>query len=250
MPEVLETPLLPTGAEVLAEAAGKLPAHLPDTELVRVRLTVDQASLLWERLHRLTQKEHRYQSQTLQKELITHPPILLGYLWDRLSDLCSTTPHVRSRAGVIQFLTQGLTLRLRRHQAKYVWRILKNKQHDEWRRENRERDLFCPLEVAEKAEAGSEEDELSDGVQRPYFRPTHHENPEAQMRRTFLKKALKELPRKLKMPAKDVRSLLDALMEANGNVSEAARITGQPQRKTARRIQRIIAHLKRRGFSA
>ena len=78
----------------------------------------------------------------------------------------------------------------------------------------------------------------------------HHGNPDAHVRRLFLKKAFDELPAKLKMTAEDVNALLSAMAEAGGNVSEAARQLGQPQRKTDRRIARIRRHLNNRGFSA
>ncbi|MDE2292850.1 MAG: hypothetical protein KGL53_12275 [Elusimicrobia bacterium] len=248
-PEVEAARPIPTGDELLAEARAAAPAKPPYPELVAVKLTLDQASFLWVRLYEKTQRPSRYRPETLKKDYLTLAPALLEVIWERLEDLTPTTPTIMCRRSV-QFLNRSLTLRVRMHEAKFLLRILKNHRHDKWRRDNRERELFCPLEVAEIAEEGGEHGDNSDGVRRAILKQARYEKPDTQAHRAMLKKALKELPRRLKIPARDVRNLLDAILEADGNVSKAARLLGQPQRKTARRIQRILAHLERRGFSA
>ena len=233
--------------KLLAKIRDRTPRTLTHIlDQVRVKLTIDQASFLYEKLSRVFVHPPQNRPETARKNALTYPLYLLGVLDKRLYQMRQTAPVSRPAGKVVRFLPQGLTLELRPYEAAYLLRILANKKRDKWRRENQERKHFVPLKVVEIAEEG----EAEEGPRRPFFRPVDHENPDAQMRRAVLKKALGELPKKLKMPAEDVDTLLGALTNAEGNVSEAARQLGQPQRKTARQIQRIIRHLKSRGFSA
>lgn len=210
--------------------------------MVQVKLTLDQASFLWERLHKATAQGTRFRPETIKRDILTFPPALLETIWNRLEDLRSTTPFLEGNRGSIRLLQQSLTLDLRKHEAKYLLRILKNKKRDEWRREKLERERFGPLEAAEIAE--------EEGGRESFFSPTHAEHPDAMIRQAVIQRALGELPEALGIPADEVTALLAAMTEAEGNVSEAARQLGQPQRKTARRIERILKHLKSRGLSA
>lgn len=247
-PKVLETveTVPATGDELLVELRAAEPETQAEFVPVTLSLTLDQASFLYEKLHRATVEDHRYRPESLRKPALTTPPALLQQLDDLLEEMPATTPVAADERGRVTVLGRTLTLKVQPHEARYLLQILKNKKRDGWRRENVERGLFLPLQVLEIAEDG--EDERSGGA--PISRPARQEFPEFQVHRAVLRKALKDLPRKLKMPAPEVKELLAAMMEAEGNVSMAARLIGQPQRKTARRIQRILAHFKSRGLSA
>lgn len=58
-----------------------------------------------------------------------------------------------------------------------------------------------------------------------------------------LQEALSELPESL-------RKMAAALVDAEGNVSELARRMSQPQRKTARQVEKIRQHLRDRGLES
>jgi len=234
------------GDDLLAELRESAPATALRPELVTLKLTLDQASFLYEKLHRVVVNPPRFKLEAVLKETFTIPPSLLRILDDRLEEMRSTTPAVEGKRGSVKFRRQGLTLEVHPHEAAYLLRILGNNKRDDWRRENQERAHFAPLEVAETAEEGDEKG----GGRAAFFGPSHCENPDARLRQAVIQKALGELPKKLGMPAEDVTALLAALTLAQGNASEAARHLGQPQRKTARRIERIIRHLKSRGLAA
>lgn len=230
----------PAGDELLAEVRQSAPKGT-HPERVEIKLTLDQASFLYERLHRVVVNPPRLKLAAVLKETFTVPTSLFMLLDDRLEEMRSTTPVANGKRGRVRFLKQGLTLSVRPHEASYLLRILANKKRDKWRLENQERAHFAPLEVAEIAE--------EEGGRASFFGPSHCENPDAGVLQAVIQKALGELPKKLGMSAEDVTALLAALILAEGNASEAARHLGQPQRKTARRIERIIRHLKRRGLA-
>ncbi len=249
-PETLVPSVLPSGDQLLAEVrAVSAPPKRADAKPVRVELTLDQASFLWERLERLT-AEGRLTRKAAFREVITLPPALLEKLWLKLDELSATGPFRQSKNGPVQLLERTIALDLKPHEARYLLTILKNEKRSKWRREKVEHGLFAPLQVAEMAEDGGDLGELSDGVRRRVLKSGDQENPDARLRRDLIERALDELPSRLKMRRDSVRKLLTALLDADGNVSEAARLTGQPQRKTARRIQRILTHLKDRGLAA
>lgn len=246
-PETIEAPFVPLPAadELLAGLRESAPKPAPP-KLVQLKLTLDQASILYEKLHRVLVNPPRLKLEAVLKDTFTIPTSLFMILDEQLENMRPTTPVAEGRRGRVRFLRQGLTIEVRPHEASYLLRILGNKKRDDWRRKNLEREHFTPLEVAEIAEDGA----AKDAGRGPFFRPTHADNPEAQVPLAVLKKALDELPKKLKMPPEEVSALLAALRDAEGNVSETARQLGLPQRQTARRIERIMRHLKRRGLSA
>ena len=246
--------ILSTEDELFSEILEQPPAAPCRSRLddwVDLRLTVDQAGLIYEKLRRTVEGPLRRRPARDLKagEIITDPQYLLEVVREALDALLPTARTASSR-GNVHVRERDFLVRVRRHEAAYFWRIIKNHELDEERRKAFEEDLFMPLEVVELAEEGLEPEELTDGVRRAFIYPIHHDNPGAHQRRFFLKGALSELPAVLKMSEGEVDELLSALGESGGNVSEAARQTGQPQRKTARRIARLLRHLKNRGFSA
>lgn len=233
------------GDDLLAElrqGAPEQPRPYRLSARVTLKLTLDQASLLYEKLRRVVKRSPRPQRPLRVRSVISDPLYLLDILAKRLEQLPTTTPVANGKRGRVRFLKQSLTLSVRPHEASYLLRILANKKRDKWRRKNQARAHFAPLEVAEIAE--------EEGGRAAFFGPSHCETPDAGLRQAVIQKALGELPKKLGMSAEDVTALLAALTLAEGNASEAARHLGQPQRKTARRIERIIRHLKRRGLAA
>lgn len=245
-PEVVEPPE-PTGDQLLAELREyEFELAHPRPRLVRERvplkLTLDQASLLYEKLRRIV-KHTPFPRRPLQVgSAISDPSYLLEILDKHLAELPATTPVTMSRRNIPRFHKRTLILELRRHERAFFLRIINNKQRDEWRRGAEEEKLFSPLEDAEVAE--------QEGGREFFYGPSHPEHPGAVFRQELIRKALAELPKKLGMPAGEVTALLAALTEAEGNVSEAARRLGQPQRKTARRLERIVRHLKSRNLAA
>jgi DNA-directed RNA polymerase specialized sigma24 family protein len=237
--EVIEVPP-PKGDELLAELRESAPVTAPFPERIELKLTLDQASFLYERLHAVVVDPPKLKLAAIMKETFTVPPSLLILLDDRLEEMRSTTPAVQGERGNVRFLKQSVTLEVRPHEKKYLLRILANKKRDGWRRDKATHERFSPLEVAEIAE--------EEGGRASFFGPSHPENPTANLPQAVMQKALGELPKLLRMSAQDMDALLAALYAAEGNVSEAARQLGQPQRKTARQIERIQEHLKRRGL--
>lgn len=231
----------PAGDELLAELRQSAPKGTYP-ERVEIKLTLDQASFLYERLHHVVVDPPRLKLEAVLKETFTVPPSLFMILDDGLEEMRSTTPVADGKRGGVRFLKQGLTLSVRPHEASYLLRILANKKRDGWRQEKQAGARFTPLEVAEIAE--------EEGGRAAFFGPSHPENPAANLPQAVIQKALGELPKLLRMSAQDVDALLAALSAAEGNVSAAARQLGQPQRKTARQIERIQKHLTRRGLAA
>jgi transposase-like protein len=244
--EVVEPPE-PTGDQLLAELREyEFELAHPRPRLVRERvplkLTLDQASLLYEKLRRIVKHTPTPRRPLQVGSAISDPSYLLEILDKHLAQLPATTPVTMSKRNVPRFHKRTLILELRRHERAFFLQIIKNKQRDEWRREAEEEKLFSPLEDAEVAE--------QEGGREFFYGPSHPEHPGAVFRQELIQKALAELPKKLGMPAVEVTALLAALTEAEGNVSEVARQLGQPQRKTARRLERIVRHLKSRNLSA
>lgn len=246
--------IISTGDELLAEVleppAKPFRSRLDDW--VDLRLTVDQASLIHEKLSRRIRRpsSRRRAAKPLKVgDVFTDPRYLLDVLLRALEGLPATAVAISRRANV-HVRDREFQLRLRRHERAYFLKIIENQEADEERRQAFEEELFAPLEDVELAEEGLEPEELTDGIRRAFVYRTHHETPEAHLRQFFLKEAFAELPAALKMPEKEVNELISALAESGGNVSEAARQTHQPQRKTARRVARMLRHLKSRGFSA
>lgn len=243
------------GDELLAEAleppAKPAPSRLDDW--VDFHLTVDQASLIHDKLYRKARRttRRRRPSRPLKVgDVFTDPRHLLDVLWRALDEVPATTPVSVSKRGNVHVRDREFMLRLRRHEAAYFRKILKNQETDDLRRQEYEEELFATLDEVEHAEEGLDPEQLTDGIRRPFIYRTHTETPHAHLRQFFLKEAFAELPAKLKMSPKDVDSLLSELAAAGGNVSEAARELGQPQRRTARRVARILRHFESRGFSA
>ena len=64
-----------------------------------------------------------------------------------------------------------------------------------------------------------------EGGRETFYAPSHPEHPDAALLQLAVERALGELPKRLRMTAEEVRALLSALREADGNVSEAARVS-------------------------
>jgi DNA-directed RNA polymerase specialized sigma24 family protein len=226
--------------------------------MVPLKLTLDQASFLYERLCRImrhTPNPSRHlpgvyfkltrplgEGSLEVRSALSDPAYLFEILSKHLKQLQTTTPVSVSSRNVLRFHDRTLVLRLRRNERAFLLRILNNKQADAWREEAKDEKLFSPLQAADEAE--------EEGGRESFYSPSHPEHPGAVLRQTMIRKALAELPKKLGISAEEVSALFAALTEGEGNVSEAARRLGQPQRKTARRIERIIRHLKSRNLAA
>ena len=251
---VQEAPLLhPTGDDLLAglrHAWRSTPSDSTLNKWVKIRLTLDEASLLYEKLRRIVERPPRPRRSLRVRNALTDPRFLLEVLSAALAKLPTTAALSVSKRGATRTRQRAFLIQVRRHERSFFRKILDNQECDELRREALEEELFAPLGDVLDTEEGIEKEELSDGIRRPFAYPIHHDNPASHMRRVFLKQALAELPTKLKMPSKEVSALISALTDVGGNVSEAARQLGQPQRKTARQVARIARHLKSRGFSS
>jgi DNA-directed RNA polymerase specialized sigma24 family protein len=209
---------------------------------VTLKLSVDQASLLYRKLCKaLGNRTQEIPAPLLPGRLIADPYWLLAVLENRLRELPSTTPASEPRRGYLKLSRRFFTLEILPHERAYLRRVTYNDQCDQWRNEGDERELFCAFKVVQIAE--------ETGGRAPFFDPFHPENPEALLRQPVIRNALDDLPKKLRMPAQDIAELLIALFRTQGNVSEAARETGQPQRKTARRAARIQKHFQRLGLT-
>lgn len=77
---------------------------------------------------------------------------------------------------------------------------------------------------------------------KPFFtEPAANDNPEAALEQKGVQEAFQALP-------KEIREMASALAEADGNVSELARRMGQPQRKMARKIEKMKTLLREKGL--
>ncbi len=224
-------------------AIAPAPLALRKQELVEIRLTIDQATLCYAKLHRILNRPARETPTKYRPNVtISDPHHILDVLDKRLRELPGTTPIFEPTHGKIKFPRHDFTLRVRKNEAAYLLKIVKNVKRTSWRRAARKRARAASLEVLEIAE--------EEGGRASFFSPSHPENPHAGVPQAVMRKALGELPKRLRMSAEDVAALLAALSEARGNVAMAARQLGQPQRRTARQIERIKKHLKRRGLAA
>ncbi|MFI5363622.1 MAG: hypothetical protein ACHQ49_16775, partial [Elusimicrobiota bacterium] len=161
--EVIEAPP-PKGDELLAELRQGAPQGTPYPERVELKLTLDQASFLYEKLHALVVDPPPLKLAAVLKDTFTAPISLLIILDDRLEEMPSTTPVAQGKRGGLKFLRQGLTLEIRPHEKKYLLRVLANKKRDGWRRDKRTHERFASLEVAEIAE--------EDGGRASFFGPS------------------------------------------------------------------------------
>ncbi len=224
-------------------ASAPAPLALRKQERVEIRLTIAQATLCYVKLHRILNRPARKTPTKYRPNVaISDPLYILDVLDKRLLELPGTTPIFEPKPGGIKFQRHDFTLKVRKNEAAYLLKIVKNDKLSRWRRAARRRARLSSLEVLEIAE--------EEGGRASFFGPVHPENPHAGVPQAVVRKALGELPKRLRMSAEDVAALLGALSEAGGNVALAARRLGQPQRKTARQIARIKKHLRRRGLAA
>lgn len=244
---IQEAPPVPSPAaeNLPAEAravAGEWRRHARH-ERVRIKLTLDHAGHCYERLCGVLANPGRQVRTPLRPDaMISDPARLLDILDKGLRRMPQTTPVRVGKRGAVRLLAQVVALEVLPNEAAYLLRIVKNIKRDQWRETAQEHARFTPLEAVEIAE--------EEGGRGVFFPPSHPENPEASTRQAVIQKALGELPKRLGMSSEDVAALLAAVAEAQGNVSAAARQLGQPQRKTARRVERIQKHLQRRGLAA
>jgi hypothetical protein len=193
-------------------------------------LSVEDAAAIFIKLHgKMSRSEEGILRIDTGAPRRPDPAWLFQILKARLSETPSTCPPTRL-----------LDLVLSPREAAYLRRIRQNAKRDEWRKHNWRHGHLRALKVLEIAE--------EEGGRASFFGPLHPENPEALLRQAVSWKAFDGLPRKLKMTAEEITALLMALYRSEGNISEAARAIGQPQRKTARRVGRIRKHLKSRGL--
>lgn len=105
------------GDDLLAELREPAPRKAPLPERVEIKLTLDQASFLYEKLHAVVVDPPKFKLEAVLKETFTVPPSLLIILDDRLEEMRSTTPVAEGKRGSVKFLKQGLTLEVRPHEA-------------------------------------------------------------------------------------------------------------------------------------
>ena len=228
---------------IFPRAIAPTPLALRQHERVEIKLTVDQATLCYVKLHKILNRPARKTPMKYRPNVaISDPLYILDVLDKRLRELPATTPTFEPKPGAVRFPRHDFTLKVRKNEAAYLLKIVKNDKLTRWRRAARKRARTASLEVLEIAE--------EEGGRASFFGPSHPENPHAGVPQAVMRKALGELPKRLRMSAEDVAALLGALSEARGNVAKAARQLGQPQRRTARQIARIRKHLKRRGLAA
>ena len=121
--------------------------------------------------------------------------------------------------------------------SKYFRRAIRNKHADFWRKKKLEKKLFVSLDALTDQESKTEGGDSIPG----YQGPPRQENYDAPFLKEDLEKAIQELP-------KDLALVALALPQADGNVSKLARMIGQPQRKTARQVEKIREHFRKRGL--
>ncbi|MDE2489701.1 MAG: hypothetical protein KGM24_02560, partial [Elusimicrobia bacterium] len=230
-PEALEIP--PPGDVLLVELRGERARAAEPFKTRWVQLTIDQASYLYEKLRRIAADPPKSRPRSVPWHGVADSQALLDLLSEKLFRLPPTTGEIQD-----ELAPRSLTLEVSPFAAKFLLQILANRRRDEWRRQKVERALFEPLT---KLEAAEKEDEKS-AAPALRFGSGYPENPAAKLRSAVLAKALADLPRALKLPDDETETLLAALVQAGGNVSEAARKLGLPQRKTARLVARIARH--------
>lgn len=123
--------------------------------------------------------------------------------------------------------------------SKYFRRAVRNKHADYWRKKKLEKKLFVSLDAL-----ADKESKMEGGDSIPAYQgPPSQENYDAPFLKEDLEKAIQELP-------KDLALVALALPQADGNVSKLARMIGQPQRKTARQVEKIREHFRKRGLES
>lgn len=210
-------------------AARKLAPVAAAPVSVRVKLELDlaEASTLYLKLKGISSRAAQEDPPVGQAgSPRSDPTRLLQMLESALRKLRPTSKRVRHNPA-------ALALEIAPYEAAYLHRIVQNDKRDELRRSRIETRLFSSLDaLLDDAESPESEGgrALLPGLSEP-------SDPEARLRLSGLKRAIAELPQEL-------RRLLPVLEQADGNVSEVARLLGQPQRKTARQVARLRKQLE------
>jgi len=246
--EVQEVPveLQPTGDDLLAELRPRAPGTPPVEQpvaLVKLELTLEDASLLFEKLRKELARPPRPNPRSTRAKL---PPQLLvqwlEILTKRLRGLRPTCPRPRKKSDAP---TRHLALELLRWEAGYLRRIVQNEKRDAARKEATYEEYVVSSDAL-KAEAESHQEQASEGgghaSAAEAFDPSEHPVPDTGMLLAELQDALRDFP--------GGDELATGLEAADGNVSKLARNLGQPQRTVAHAVARLRQHLIDKGFSA
>lgn len=247
-PEVQEVPIAlpPTGDELLAELrplAPEIPPVSLPVALVKLELTLEDATLLFEKLRKELARPLRPNPRSTRAK---PPPQLLSQwlaiLKKRLRELRPTCPRSRKNSDPP---ARRLALELLRWEAGYLRRIVQNEKRDAARKEATYEEYVVSSDAL-KAEAEARQEQASEGggqaLASDAFDPSEHPVPGAGMLLGELGDALRDFPGGYELAAG---------LEADGsNVSKLARRLGQPQRTVAHSVARLRQHLRDKGFSA
>jgi hypothetical protein len=228
----LAGPVAPAVDELLAELRDHPPeqplAPAVVAQLFKLELSLDDAYLLYEILRK------KVGSKPSQGTAISDPKMprsdlakLFKLLEDRLREVSSTAKK-----------STRIVLELQPLEARFLRKIVKNKKIDNARREKTYNKHFDSLDATAE-ESTDEDDDEEDNTSS--FEPSNSMTPETELIQAETKQALAEMPAELAV-------LIPVLQEVDGNVSELARRLGQPQRKTARQIERLRKYLLKRGL--
>jgi hypothetical protein len=168
------------------------------------------------------------------------PRVNIDQIHEKVSLFLEKIPSTTTLDFGVRLSDLGLT----NDEQAYYSRALRNVMADERRANRVWYRRFTSLDaLMEKA------DQTEEPVEKPEFIPpsTHADNPcvileKAETAAAF-RQALLELPIQLAV-------MVYALPMVNGNVSKLARQLGQPQRRTARQVERIQRHLAAKGLRA
>jgi len=224
------TPALGANATAWDHLWRKLSASRPQSEplLTALTLDLDEARVLYEKLHRATARNPRTaSSRPHEQHPRTDPARMFASLDARLRELPATATE-----------STRVTLEVTPHEAAYLHRIVQNDKRDQARRARVEDRILTPWD--ERLDGNEPNEQPADA--HPFRAPTEGPSAENSLQSDALSRALSELPDEL------IR-LVELLERTDGNVSEAARLLGQPQRKTARMVERLRARLQRAGLA-
>ena len=230
--KVLEAPAeTPAADELLAELRRRAPTPLaaaPPAALAKLEISVEDASMLYAVLRQKSETSAPANPPASEPPTPRSDPArLLRILEDRLREVPAT-------AGPLA----RVVLELQPHEAGFLHRIIEHKKCDAFRREQTRYKHFPSWDALLEEDAAAE----TEGKAAGHAGSADTQSPETALLQAEIRQALAELPEEL-------AGLLGALQDANGNVSELARRLGQPQRKTARQIERLRRHLQEKGLA-
>lgn len=236
----------PTGDELLAELRARAQESPPTARppaLVKLELTLEDASLLFEKLHKELARSARLNPRPDREK---PPPQLvaewLQILTKCLRELRPTCPSSGKKSGVP---TRHLALELLPWEAGYLRRTVQNEKRDEARKESTYEDYVVSSDAL-KAEAEARQEQASEGGGQgsaaDAFDPSELPVSGAGVLLAELQDALRDFPNGWELAA--------GLEAAGGNVSKLARRLGQPQRSVANAVARLRRHLAEKGYTA